>query len=349
MADTASDEGTGRELSAWQIMGPLIDSVTPMAVRVAATLRLADLIGSGTASVADLAESSGADPDALGRLLRHLVCHGVFDEPEPARYTVNGTAALLYSDHPSGMRFSLDLDEFGGRMDFALTGMLHTVRTGKPAWEKVFGAPFWADLAANPAVAASFDATMGAESEQVHDAAIGYAWPARAHVVDVGGGKGALLAEVLQANPEVRATLFDLPETTARAREFLAERGLDGRCTFAGGSFFDQLPTGGDIYVLRHVVHDWGDEEAGTILRRCAEAAGDHGRVIVIESHGTSGDDPGMFAEMDLRMLLISGGRERTVEDYRALASAAGLRVDDVHATRRGQVVLDCVTADITH
>lgn len=349
MAGTVSDEGSSRELSAWQIMGPLIDSVTPMAVRVAATLRLADLIGDGAVGVADLAESSGTDPDALGRLLRHLVCHGVFEQPEPDMFAVNDIAALLYSDHPAGMRFSLDLDEFGGRMDFALTGMLHTVRTGKPAWEKVFGAPFWQDLAANPAVAASFDATMGAESEQVHDAATGYAWPAGTHVVDVGGGRGALVAEVLQANPEVRATLFDLPETTARAREFLADRGLDGRCSFAGGSFFDPLPTGGDIYLLRHVVHDWGDDEATAILRRCAEAAGDRGRVVVIESHGTSGDDPGMFAEMDLRMLLISGGRERSVDDYRRLVSAAGLRADDVHATRRGQVVLDCVAANVTY
>lgn len=329
--------------SAWQVLAPITDLVTPMAVRVAATLRLADLIADGAEHVGELAERTAADPDALGRLLHHLTCHGVFTEPTPGRFTINETADLLRSDHPSGMRMSFDLDGFGGRMDLAFTELMHTVRTGQPAWESAFGAPFWDYLAARPAMAASFDTTMAGSSRTA--AATAYDWSGVRHVVDVGGGTGALLAEVLRANSSVRATLVDLPGTVARGRRFLAERGLDGRCEFAGQSFFDPLPTGGDVYLLSAVLHDWGDEPATAILRRCAEAASETGRVVIVESHGTAGDDPSMFAEMDLRMMVLSGGRERSIEDYRSLATAAGLATAGVRTTPSGLVVIDCRVA----
>ncbi|MGI5290036.1 methyltransferase [Nonomuraea polychroma] len=329
--------------AAWEVLAPVTDLVTPMAVRVAASLRLTDLMAGDAVPVEELARRSDTNADALGRLLRHLVCRGVFTEPEPGTFAVNEPAALLASDHPSGMRARLDLGGFGGQMDLAFIGLLHTVRTGQPAWESVFGAPFWPHLAANPELRVSFDAMMAAGADYVADAARGYDWSGVRHVVDVGGGTGALLAEVLRAHPDIRATLVDLPDTVDRGRQYLAERGLDTRCAFVGQSFFDPLPAGGDAYVLGRVVHDWGDDDALLILRRCADAAGPHGRVVVIESHGHSDDDPAMFAEMNLRMLLFSGGRERTVEDYIALTAEAGLDVADVHSTALGHVVLDCI------
>ncbi|MBF8185394.1 methyltransferase [Nonomuraea sp. K274] len=320
----------------------MTDLITPMAVRVAASLGLTDLMAGDAVPVEELARRSGTNADALGRLLRHLVCRGVFTEPEPGRFAVNGPAALLASGHPSGMRAQLDLGGFGGQMDLAFVGLLHTVRTGQPAWETVFGASFWHHLAATPEMSVSFDAMMAGGADYVTDAAEGYDWSGVRHVVDVGGGTGALLAEVLRTHPDIRATLVDLPDTVDRGRQYLVERGLDARCEFAGQSFFDPLPAGGDAYVLRRVAHDWGDDDAVRILRRCADAAGQHGRVVLIESHGTSGDDPAMFAEMNLRMLVLSGGRERTTEDYVALAAKAGLAVADVHSTPLGHVILDC-------
>jgi ubiquinone/menaquinone biosynthesis C-methylase UbiE len=329
--------------SAWQTLVPLTDLVTPMAVRVAATLRLADLIADGVDQVDDLARRTGTDADALGRVLRQLTCHGVFAEPSPGRFALNDIAELLRSDHPAGMRAMFDLNEFGGRMDLVFTELMHTVRTGRPAWEAAFGVPFWEYLAAEPALAASFDAMMAGSTRTA--AAAAYDWSGVRHVVDVGGGTGALLAEVLRADAGIRATLVDLPDTVARGRELLAARGLDGRCDFAGQSFFDPLPAGADVYLLAAVLHDWDDEQATAILRRCAEAAGERGRVVIIESHGTAGDDPAMFAEMSLRMLVLAGGRERRVEDYRALAAAAGLPTSDARTLPSGLVVIDCRSA----
>lgn len=332
----------GRQPSAWQVLAPVMDLVTPMAVRAAATLRLPDLMADEPLPVDELARRSGTEPDALGRLLRHLVCHGVFSEPTSGTFGTNEVAELLRSDHPSGMRIWLDLDGFGGQMDLAFTGLLETLRTGQPAWETVFGAEFWRYLTTNPAMGASFDATMAAGPEYQADAAAGYDWTGALHVIDVGGGTGALLAAVLEADPQLCATLVDLPETVERARQHLAERGLDGRCAFVGQSFFDPLPEDGDTYVLSGVVHDWSDEQAVAILHRCAEAAGEGGRLVIIEGHGTDGADRAAFAEMNLRMLVLCGGRERSIEDYTALAAEAGLTVVDTQSTPLGQISIEC-------
>jgi 2,7-dihydroxy-5-methyl-1-naphthoate 7-O-methyltransferase len=334
-----TDAGTG---AAWQVLGPLMDLVTPMALRVAATLRLADFMpddGTGAGAVlGDLAERAGAAPEPLVRMLRHLVRHGVFTEPRPGRFAANRTAALLRTGQPGAVW--LDLDGFGGRMDLAFTGLAHTVRTGEPAWEQVFGRPFWAYLDDNPAISASFDATMAVDAGNA-PVVDGYDWTKVRHVADIGGGTGTLIAEVLRRNAWLRGTLADLPETAARARQYLTGLGLDGRCEVVGQSFFDPLPPGADTYLLNRVIHDWDDAAATAILRRCAEAAGSTGRVLVIESHGTA--DPAAFDEMNLRMLVLTGGRERTIDDYSALAAGAGLQVTAVHGITERHMIIECV------
>jgi hypothetical protein len=330
-------------MAAWQVLGPLIDLATPMALRVAATLRLADFMpddGTGDgAVVGDLAERASADPEALARMLRLLVAHGVFTEPRPGQFAANQTAAMLRTGQPGALW--LDLNGFGGRMDLAFTGLAHTVRTGEPAWEQVFGQPFWDYLDANPAISASFDATMAVDAGNVA-VADRYDWTTVRHVADIGGGTGTLIAEVLQRNPRLRGTLADLPETAARARQYLAGLGLDGRCEVVSQSFFDPLPAGADAYLLSRVIHDWDDAAATAILRRCAVAAGSTGRVLVIESHGSPGGDPAGFAEMNLRMLVLTGGRERTIDDYSSLAADAGLQVTAVHDITERHVIIEC-------
>lgn len=344
---TEGVSGGEPEPSAWQLLAPVIDLVTPMAVRTAATLRLADVMIEGPVAVDQLAWRTRSDPDALARLLAHLVCQGVFIEPAPGVFGLNDLGTLLRSDHPGGMQVSLDLEGFGGQMDLAFTALLHTVRTGKPAWETVFGTPFWEHVAA-PGVSASFDAAMNAGAEYAADDAKGYDWSVAEHVVDVGGGSGALLAAILEAHRRLRATLVDLPDTVERGREHLAASGLDERCTFVGQSFFDVLPIGGDVYVLNSVLHDWDDEDATAILSRCAEAAGDRGRVVVIEESGDQSKNGADFAEMNLRMLVLCGGRERSVDEFVALAAAAGLTVTDTNMTPLGQMVIELRHAETT-
>jgi 2,7-dihydroxy-5-methyl-1-naphthoate 7-O-methyltransferase len=339
-----ADTGRGQAVvAAWQMLAPLMDLVTPMALRVAATLRLADFMpddGTGEgAGIGGLAERAGANPEALARMLRHLVQHGVFTEPRPGQFAVNHTAALLRAGQPGAVW--LDLDGFGGQMDLAFTSLAHTVRTGEPAWEQVFGQPFWAYLDANPAMSASFDAVMAVDAGNAA-VAEGYDWSAVRHVADIGGGTGTLIAEVLRRNPHLRGTLADLPETAARARQHLAGLGLNGRCEVVGQSFFDPLPAGADAYLLSRVIHDWDDAAASAILRRCAEAAGSVGRVLVIESAAADGD-PASFAEMNLRMLVLAGGRERTIDDYAALAASVGLQVAAIHHTAERYIVIECV------
>jgi hypothetical protein len=163
------------------------------------------------------------------------------------------------------------------------------------------------------------------------------------HVADIGGGTGTLIAEVLRRHPLLHGTLADLLETAARARQYLAGLGLEGRCEVVGQSFFDPLPTGADAYLLSRVIHDWDDAAAIAILRRCAEAAGSAGRVLVIESHAAATGDSAAFAEMNLRMLVLAGGRERTIDHYSALAATAGLQITAVHDITERHVIIECV------
>ncbi len=342
--------------TAWQRLAPLIDLVTPMAMRAVATARVPDALAGGPLDIPTLAARTGCDADALGRLLRLLAARGVFTEHD-GRFANGATAELMRSDHPSGMRVQLDLDGFGGRMDLAFTGIMHTLHTGRPAFEAVYGAPFWEYLAAYPAMSEGFDAMMASGPEYVDDVVGAYEWPAEGRIVDAGGGTGALLAAVLRARPGLRGTVVDLPETARRAREHFAAEGLSDRADAVGGSFFDPLPAApGATYVLSSVLHDWPDDDAAAILRRCAEAAGPEGTVLIVEGPGTAGGvdsdtaGPGSegaadFAEMSLRMLVLAGGLQRDAAALAALAGRAGLAAVRTVATPLGQCIVECRAA----
>jgi SAM-dependent methyltransferase len=303
---------------------------------VAATLRIADHIAAGITEIEPLAATCGAHRDSLHRVLRHLVSKGVFEEPTPGRFALNDVARGLLDD---GARLGLDLDGIGGRMAHAWGTLLSAVRTGQPAYHEVFGTGFWDDLDAHPKIAATFDALMGPghgvpDPEVLLDAAD---WQSVRTVVDVGGGTGALLAEVLRAHPEVRGTLVDLPRTVAGSREMFESKGVADRVTGAGQSFFDPLPGGCDVYLLKNVLADWPDEEAAALLKRCAEAARPGGRVVVL-----GGVTPEHEASPELLMMVLVGGKNRTLEEFRALAGRAGLEVRRAGGSASGRYVVEC-------
>jgi SAM-dependent methyltransferase len=315
----------------------LADLSTPWCVHVAATLRVADHILAGITEIEPLAAACGAHPDSLLRMLRHLVSKGVFEEPAPGRFALNDVARGLLDE---GARLGLDLDGIGGRMAHAWGTLLSAVRTGQPAYHEVFGRGFWDDLEAHPKVAATFDALMGPGGHGVPDPEVllGAAdWESVRTVVDVGGGTGALLAEVLRAHPEVRGTLVDLPRTVARSREIFESKGVADRVTAAGQSFFDPLPGGCDVYLLKNVLADWPDAEAVALLKRCAEAARPGGRVVVL-----GGVTPDEEASPELLMMVLVGGKNRTLEEFRALAGAAGLEVRRAGGSGSGRYVVEC-------
>jgi 2,7-dihydroxy-5-methyl-1-naphthoate 7-O-methyltransferase len=311
----------------------LTDLTTPWCMHTVVTLRIPEHLDAGHADVGALAAAAGCDRDALARVLRHLVGRGVFAEPAPDTFALTDLSRQLLD--PS-VRLGLDLDLIGGRMAGAWSTLPTAVRTGRPAYHEAFGRPFWADLEAHPVVAESFDALMGPPGHGVPDPDILIAegWGSVRHVVDVGGGTGALLAEILRAHPGVRGTLVDLPRTVAR----FAHSDVAERVTLAGQSFFDPLPPGADVYVVKSVLSDWPDDDARAILARCAEAAhASFGRVIV--HGGVSPTEPG---HSELLMLVLVGGKGRGLAEFRALAASAGLDVVAAGTNAAGRFIVEC-------
>nr|WP_308462598.1 methyltransferase [Streptomyces sp. SM13] len=310
---------------------------TPMAIRVAATLRIADHIAAGLRTTEALAQATEAHPGALGRLLRYLTVRGLLDRDDDGGHALTPLGEALRENHPAGIRAWFDI-EGAGRGELSFVELLHSVRTGEAAFPVRYGRAYWEDLTDDADRAASFNKLLGQDvAVRAPGVVEGFDWGALGHVVDVGGGDGSLLTRLLEAYPALHGTVVDLPDAALTAKETFAAAGLGDRADAVAGSFFDALPAGAGGYVLSLILHDWDDGDAVAILRRCAEAARDTGSVFVIESIGAAGDAP--RTGMDLRMLCVYGAKERTVADFAALASAAGLHVAAVHSAGPSAII----------
>jgi hypothetical protein len=329
MAET-NERGTGvREMA---------DLTVPMALRAAATLRIADHIHRGAHTADELATATGTRAPELDRLLRHLVTAGVLDRDEAGGYALTARGQELRDDDPRGVRARLDIEGMVGRAELSFVEILHTVRTGGLAYTRHYGRPFWEDLAADPALYASFEQVMSFNLRQAVPAILAARdWASLARVVDVGGGDGTLLNALLTRHPGLRGTLVELPSPAAAAREAATAAGLAERIEVVVGSFFDPLPPGAGGYLLSDILHNWDDDDAVAILRRCADAAGPDGAVFVIERLGEDAYSPS--TEMDMRMLAYFGGRQRDLGELAGLAAQAGLKVAAVHPTADVSVV----------
>jgi SAM-dependent methyltransferase len=311
------------------------------AVHVAAELGIADLLTAGARGVNDLAAKTGADCDALYRVLRALASVGIFEEQGPGRFALTPMASLLGSDGPDSQRAFARI--MGAEHYAAWGNLLTTVQTGEPAFTRTFGMPFFEYLARNPERGHLFDQSMtgvhGGETAPMLEA---YDFSGFDTVVDVGGGNGLLLASLLERHPRPTGIVFDTPAVAEHARATLARTSLDGRCRIEAGDFFEAVPAGGDAYILRHILHDWEDAEAAAILRNCGQAMQPDGRVLVVENVIRPGSEPGFGKWLDLMMLVI-GGRERTAEQYEALFSHAGLRLSRIVPTAHEISILEAV------
>ena len=312
----------------------MLDLATPWCLRVAATLRIPEHIAAGHVGIADLAAAAGCDADALHAVLGHLVSQGVFIEESPGRFACNQAAEQLAS-----VPF-LDLAGIGGRMAHTWGTLLDYVRSGVPAYQQVFGRPFWEDLAVHPAIGAEFDALMGPAGHGVpdYDVELSDGWDTVRTVVDVGGGTGAMLASLLRRHPQARGILVDLPGTVARAGPLLESLGVAGRVTVEGQSFFDPLPSGADLYLLKSVLNDWPDEPTVAILRRCAEAARTSQATIAVLG-GVAADETPRSLGIDM---LVAGGKTSTLSQFTELASRAALDVIAARTQSSGRYVVEC-------
>jgi len=305
----------------------LSDFAAPWAVWIAATLRLPDHLASGALTAGELASRAGADPDALERLLRYLVARGVFAEADGG-YANTPVSELLLDE--SGWRSWFDLDGPPGIWAESWTRLLPAVRSGSPGRDE----GWYYDELARTGRGAAFDAAMAMQSERDGaEMAAADDWDGVEHVVDVGGGTGALLRRLLAARPHLRGTLFDLPQVVAGAAPA-------DRLAIVGGDLFgDPLPHG-DVYVLSRVLHGWPDGVAAEILARCATAGGETARILLVET--VLREEPSAdHASFDLFMLTLVGGRERTEDDFRRLGESCGLALRSVRQLSSGASLLE--------
>jgi hypothetical protein len=256
------------------------------------------------------------DPDTLHRLLRALASDGVFREAEPGVFEHTESSRLLLA--PGWSEFA---HLFGGVFFEAATDLDES--TSEPPFPHRFGTGFWEWLAAHPAERATFDSAMAGERDRAAGRLAGLEWREGEVVVDVGGGNGTLLAELMQRRPELRGIVLDVPETVRD------EAALGDRIEFVEGSFFDSVPEG-DAYVLSGILHDWPDDDAARILRTIRTAAPPHARLVINESVINPGNDADGAKWLDLLMLVLAGGRERNEEQWRALLEGAGFRVESL-------------------
>lgn len=317
----------------------LADMATPMAIRVAATLRIADRAGPDGSTSDQLADETAVPAPALRRLLDHLVTVGVFDRDAPSgRYRPTDLAAQMRQDAPEGVLPLLDIEQAGGRAELAFVELLHTIRTNQAGYSRHFGRDFWSDLDVDPALRRSFDEQMTWRFQrQAPQIAANYDWGRFGTILDVGGGNGTLLDAILTAHPTVHGTVLDLAPSARAATERFTAAGLDGRADAVAGSFFDPLPGGFGAYLVCDIVHDWDDDHARAILRRCREAAAVSATVVLIEPIRGTDTTTGI----DLFMLMCFGGGDRSVDELTALANDSGLQVQSQQRVSDGRAALE--------
>jgi hypothetical protein len=315
--------------------------IASSALQVALKLTIADRLAPGPRTSAALAAETGVREDALYRVLRLLASVGLFQETEPRTFALTHAAELLRSGEPGSMHPMMlwMTHPFHFR---AYAETMYSVKTGEPAADVVTGKPVFEYLASEPELSAIFNDAMTAFSSSVAPAALKvYDFAGIDVLVDVAGGHGQVLMSVLRAYPAMRGILFDVEHVIAGAKPRIAAAGLNARCETATGDFFVAVPAG-DAYIMKHIIHDWDDERAISILKNIRAAMTNrNGRLILLEAVIQPGNQPDLMKFIDLEMLLLPGGRERTADEFAALFSQAGFSLSRVVPTESPLSVIE--------
>lgn len=312
----------------------LMQSFAIKATFATARIGVPDQLRSGPVSIEALSNATGTHAPSLYRVLRALASVGIYRELADGRFALTRASQALRSDHPTSIR---DLCVMAAEPwhEQMWIEMVHALKTGRSAFVQAHGEPVFEYLQRNPEAGAVFDRAMTAQS-RAHSAAIAAAYPTDkvSTLADIGGGRGQLLSALLVRNPELRGTLFDQPSAVQEAQTTLADAGVQTRCELISGSFFDSVPAGADVYMLKHIIHDWNDDAALAILRNCYRAMKPTSKLVLIEAIVPPGNQPSFSKLTDLEMLVLTdGGRERTKTEFVSLLSRAGFSLHRVLPT----------------
>lgn len=303
---------------------------------LAAKIGVADLFDDQPKTIAQLAAGTNTDPRSLYRLLRALASIGVFTEVSDQQFALTPLAATLKSDHPASMRYAV-MAQMGYDHSLGWSNGLHSLKTGEIAFDQAAGMNIWQHFAQHPEDGHIFSQSMSSMGIAIAQAVTAsYDFSQFDTIVDVGGAQGSLISTILQANPHLKGILFDLPEVIGNIE---GDRNLQR----IAGNFFESVPTGGDAYVMRWIIHDWNDEKSSIILNNCHRAMPDHGKLLLVESILPPGNEPSPAKLIDMIMLLMTGGRERTEAEYRSLLRSNGFELTRVIPTPSMLSIIEAV------
>ena len=296
-------------------------------VYVIAKLGIPDLLKSGPKTAEELAEATKMHAPSLFRILRALASVGVLSSANGDRFAQTPLSETLVTDAPGSLRW-FAVSELGQEHYPAWGNLMHSVKTGEIAFDNFFGVDIWKYFQQNPEDAAVFNNSMSSMTAATNEAIISlYDFSNFGTVVDVGGGHGGLITSILNRNPKVEGVLFDAPEVIEGARPKLEAAGVSERCETVAGDFFKSVPAGGDAYVMKWIIHDWDDEKSITILRNCRSRMRANGRLILVDCVVPESDEPHFSKFIDLNMLVMTGGKERTAKEFEQLLGAAGFKL----------------------
>ncbi|HEY2865719.1 MAG TPA: methyltransferase [Pyrinomonadaceae bacterium] len=326
------------------LLGIGMGAMLSQALGVAAELGIADQLSSGPKTSADLATSVGAHEPSLYRILRSLASAGVFTETGERTFVNSPMSEMLRSDIPGSMRSGA---RFMARpWHFAAWGnMLHSAKTGETTCPTTLGMEIFEFFAANPEESELFNDAMSAMSAMSAPAIVeAYDFSDIDTLADIAGGHGRLLSQILKANPGLKGILFDLEHVIAGAGEMLEREGVADRVTTASGDFFKEVPTA-DAYIMKHIIHDWDDDRAVQIMKTIHQSMPDNGRLLVVEMVVPEGNEPHPSKVLDLEMLTLPGGLERTEKEFRSLFERAGFRLSRLVPTKSAFSILEGLRA----
>lgn len=308
--------------------------IVSRAIHSAARLKLADALIDGPQHTDNLARTLGVNADALYRLLRLLASYAIFSEVDEKQFTLTALAEPLLSNHPDSLRTWLAYHDADEKRWQAYGSLIYSIETGKPAFEHVFGTDYFNFISKDPVAAQQFDEGMkniSADEEAL--VAASYDFSPYKKIVDIGGGMGGFLTHVLQLHDHAQGIIYDLEHTVNAAQVSLEKQALQNRITCIAGNFFESVPNHADLYILKRILHDWDDASCMKILQVCRKAMGSHTRLLIMDAIIPAGNARHITKDIDLAMLVLFGGKERTESEWHTLFTAAGLELVAIHQT----------------